>query len=330
MLKRLRAGAEFDTVTLTSSGALVGLGTVGIVTTDCGLCPSGGLLVPQHSVPATHQLVSADSFQALGVHLVAGRGITDADGWKAARVAVVSRALALRHFQNGEAIGRRLLLGDDPRVWHTVVGVVDDPPIVGLGGALLPPFTVYASVLQHPPRNVEILLRPRAGRALAPAAASAVSRALGATAVDEMSEARMLAAQRAPIAWFGRFFAVEGWLTLLLAAVGTLVQMRLWVRSLAPELGVRRALGARRWRVIGVVLGRAAVVGFAGLGVALVLGPPVWGALGTIVRGLPAWEPAIVARYAALLLATTTIGALIPAWHAVRTAPAGLLASSGA
>ena len=36
------------------------------------------------------------------------------------------------------------------------------------------------------------------------------------------------------------------------------------------------------------------------------------------------------ARYAALLLATTTIGALIPAWHAVRAAPAGLLASSGA
>jgi hypothetical protein len=329
LLERLRSGESFDTVSLSSAGAVVGLGTVGVVTTDCGLCPWGGLMVPQHSVAATHQLVSADSFQALDVHLVAGRGITDADRWDAPRVAVVNRALALRHFQDGQAIGRRLLLGDDPRAWHTVVGVVDDPPVAGLGGALLPAYKVYASVLQHPARNVELLVRPRAGRGLDRTVAPALARALESGRIAELSEAALLAGQREPVAWFGHFFAAEGWVTLLLAAVGTLVQVRLWVRSLAPELGLRRAVGARRARTVGLVLARAALVGAGGITVGLTLGPSVWGALGTIVQDLPAWEPLVVLRYAALLIGPATIGALLPAWRASRTAPALLLASSG-
>ena len=328
LLERLRSGEDFDTVSLTSSGAVVGLGTVGIVTTDCGLCPWGGLMVPQHSVAAAHQLVSADSFQALGVHLVAGRGITDADDWSAPRVAVVSRALALRHFQHGEAIGRRLLLGDDPRAWHTVVGVVDDPPVVGLGGAMLPPFTVYASVLQHPTRDVELLVRARAGRTPDRSVAATVRGTLKSTVVAEQSEAALLAAQQAPVTWFGRGLAAEGWLTLALAALGTLVQVRLWVQSLGPELGLRRALGARRSRIVALVLGRAAAVGAGGILVGFTLGPSVWSALGTIVRGLPAWDPAVVLPYAALLIATTTIAAVVPAWRASRAAPAGLLAAA--
>jgi len=100
----------------------------------------------------------------------------------------------------------------------------------------------------------------------------------------------------------------------------------LWVVSLAPELGLRRAVGAGAGRVMALVLGRAALVGVGGVAVGLVLGPAVWSALGTIVRGLPAWDTVVVARFAVLLVATTLVGALVPAWRAVRTAPATLLA----
>jgi putative ABC transport system permease protein len=327
VLESLRTGAAYDTVSLTGDGAAIGLGTLSVVTTDCGLCPSGGLLVPWHSVAAMHQVVSADTFQSLGIHLLAGRGITDADGWNAPRVAVVSRSLARRHFQNGDAIGRRLLFGDDPRTWHTVVGIVEDPRPSGLGGALLPPFAVYASVLQHPAPAIELLLRPRsggrAGRLLEPEVTRLLDAAGG---VAYVSEASLLAAQLAPVAWFGRLFAAEGWAMLVGALVATLVQMRLWVASLAPELGLRRAVGAGAGQVMALVLGRAALVGVGGVVVGLVLGPAVWSGLGTIVRGLPAWDTGVVARFAVLLVATALVGALVPAWRAVRTTPATLLA----
>jgi hypothetical protein len=329
LLDSLKAGAEFDTVSLTSAGAVVGLGSVSVATTDCGICPYGGLLVPWHSVPATHQFVSADSFQAMGVRLVAGRGITTADGWDAPRVAVVSRALAMLHFQNGDALGRRMLLGDDARTWHTVVGVVDVPPALGLGGALLPAFSVYASVLQHPPRNIELLLRPRRGHLGGPDLRAAVAQGLGLTpdGVGRMSETRLLALQLAPVAWFARLFGAEGWAMLFIAALASLVQMQLWVRAHEPELGLRRAVGAGRGRIVALVLLRAAGVGAGGVAVGLWLGPAVWSALGTVVRGLPAWDAGLVLRYAALLVAVSTMGALVPAWRAVRAAPARLLAS---
>lgn len=328
LLARLRTGAAYDTVSLTGDGAAVGLGTVSVVTTDCGLCPAGGLLVPWHSVAALHQVVSADTFQSLGIRLLAGRGITDADRWGAAPVAVVSRSLAVRHFQNGDAIGRRLLFGDDPRTWHTVVGIVEDPRPAGLGGALLPAFAVYASVLQHPAPAVELLLRPRAGRGptarpLEPDA----RRLLGAAGGTPVSEAALATAQLAPMAWFGRLFAAEAWATLLAALIATAVQMRLWVGSLAPELALRRAVGAGWGQIIALVLRRAAAVGAGGVMVGVVLGPAVWSALGTVVRGLPTWDIALLARMALLLVAVTTLGALVPAWRAARAAPATLLAA---
>ncbi len=325
LLDRLRAGAAFDTVSLTGDGASLGLGTVSVVTTDCGFCPMGGLYVPWHAVPALHQVVSADTFQSLGLQLLAGRGITDADRWNAPRVAVVSRSLAQRHFQNGDAIGRRLLFGDDPRTWHTVVGIVDDAVPSGLGGALLPPFAVYASVLQHPAFAVELMLRPRAGQSARARAPDLRGLANGAEPVTHIGEAGLRSAQIAPVAWFGRLFTVEGWATLLVALLATVVQIQLWVRSLAPELGLRRAVGARAARVVFLVVGRAALVGVAGGLIGAGLGPALWTALGTVVRGLPAWDGGLLVRTAGLLVGITTLGAVLPAWRATRVATATLL-----
>ena len=326
VLERLRAGSSYDTVSLTGDGAALGLGTLSVVTTNCGLCPAGGLLVPWHSVAAVHQVVSADTFQSLGIRVLAGRGIGDADGWNSPPVALVSRSLAIRHFQNGDAIGRQLLFGDDPRTWHTVVGIVEDVRPMGLGGALLPAFAVYGSVLQHPAPAVELMLRPRTGGSPGRPLAPDIRRLLGASGGAHVSEAALHAAQLAPVAWFGRLFAAEGWVTLLMALLVTLVQMRLWVQSLAPELGLRRAVGAGRGRVMALVLGRAALVGAGGALVGAALGPALWSVLGAVVGELPAWDPGLLARAAVLLIAVTTAGALVPAWRAARTAPAALLA----
>src|SRR4029077_21133817 len=127
-------------------------------------CREGGILALWHYESAAHEFVSADSFQPMSLHLLAGRGITAADQWSSPRVAVVSRGLARRHFQNGNAIGSMIKVGDDPAEWHTVVGGVDAAPGPGVGAALEPPFTVYLSVLQHPVASVELLVRPRPGR----------------------------------------------------------------------------------------------------------------------------------------------------------------------
>lgn len=330
LLQRVRRSGQFDTVSLTSQGADLGLGLVRYLTTDCGMCFTGGIFLKYHTVPAVHQFVTADSFGALGVHLRAGRGIEDGDGWGARRVAVVNRRLAALHFQNGEAIGRRIRIGDQPGAWYDVVGVVDDPPPGGFGAALQPQNTVYVSLLQAPVRTAELVVRPGSAAA-ASTLRTTVAESLGIRPSDIAitSEARLAAVDAAPLAWFGRWIGVEGWVMLLVSVIGSVVLMRIWVESIRSELGVRRAVGARRRQVMAFVLIRAVLTAAGGVGVALWFGPVLWSALANLIPGTPAWDPVLLLRLSALLVAATLTGALLPGWRAATTPPATLLASDG-
>jgi hypothetical protein len=327
LLQRLSSDSQHSVISLSSPGTIAGLGTVAVITTDCGLCPFGNLMVPWHQVLATHEMVSADTFRALGVKMVAGRSIGAQDRWGAPRVAVVNRALAARHFQRGEAIGRQLMVGLKRSEWYTVVGIVDDPPPAGFGAALQPEYTVYLSVLQHPVSQIDLLVRhpvnPGAG-----AVASMIQDELGVSpgGVASQKESELIAAEARPLRWFGRWFGVEGWIALLIALTGTYALMRLWVRSLYAELGLRRAVGARTRSIIGYVVVRAGLVSLVGAGTGIWFGPALWDMLSGLMPGLPVWDWKLVLQFTALLTVTTVIGALEPALRVVRARPAELLA----
>jgi putative ABC transport system permease protein len=285
-------------------------------------------MVPWRQVLATHEMVSADTFRALGIKLVGGRGISSADGWSAPKVAVVNRALASQHFQHGEALGRQLMIGLNRSDWYTVVGVVEDQTPSGLGGALQPPYTVYLSLLQHPIPEVDLLLRTT-GHPESTDPEHLVQGTLGISpgGVARTSESALLSRDTGPLAWFGRWFGFEGWVSLVIALTGTFALMRLWVVSLSGELGLRRSVGARRRHIIGWVCARACIVGLAGTAAGLWFGPAVWEALSSVVTGLPGWDGAIVARLALLLVGTTMAAALYPAWRAANAGPAQLMGS---
>jgi len=259
----------------------------------------------------------------------AGRGITTGDGWRAPRVAVVSRSLAAHHFQHGEAVGRQILVGGERRDWYRVVGVVEDQRPVGFGAGLQPSDAVYLSVLQHPAPTVDLLVRaPRdAGRAIA--LSHDLRDALGTTDVSvvRIDFRTFLVKQAAPLVWFGRMLGVEGWVILVLATVGTFVVMQLWVTSLLLELGVHRAVGARQTHILRFVLARAAGVALVGVAIGLGAGLVVWGTLASVAAGLPPWDPAAAVRFVPLLVGATLGGALLPAWRATHSTPTSLLAS---
>jgi len=124
-------------------------------------------------------------------------------------------------------------------------------------------------------------------------------------------------------------FDVEGVGILAIATIGTFAMMWLWVASLLAELGVRRAVGARRRSVMAYVLWRALLVAVAGAAFGSWLGLMVWDALGNALSGLPAWDPGAVLRYALVLCAAALAGALLPAWRAAHTPPTALLAAGG-
>ena len=328
LLDRLK-GASL-TASLTSPGAIAGLGTIEGVTTDCGQCSEGGIPSRFHVFYATHHIVSSDSFQALGIRLVAGRALQSGDRAGSAPVAVVNRALALRHFQRGEAVGRPMLVGDDKQ-WYTVVGVVDDAPAWGFGTRFQPRFTVYLSILQHPPAAAELLVPGDGGTGAGARARRELAAALGPLGlkIHTTRLAQLHAREAAPVQWFARWIAFQGWVTTLLACVGMFAVMRIWVRALVPELGVRRAMGATRRRLVVLVAGQAAAVVIAGVLAGCWFGWSVWSVLPTILRGAATWDSAAVAAAALPLTLATFAGALVPALRALGREPAQLIESSG-
>jgi len=314
LIRRSKRGT--GVASITSPGALEGLGTVDVAITDCGRCSEGGIATPQRAVAVAFSVVSPDTFRALNIRLVEGRPIVAGDDWTAPRTVVVNHALASAHFENGRAVGRHIQIGEGPNNRFEVVGVVEDTQPVALGGSLEPPYAVYGSVLQLPPTTVDVLVRPPLRAALTQ---------LG-TVRRVVSEDQWWAEQAAPLGWFANALWIGGALVLVLAVVGTGAATHLWVAALMPELAVRRAIGARRRDVLKHVLWRAALVALAGVCFGFVLSDLTSAPLASLVPGMSGNDFAASMRMALVLVVAVMTGAAIPAWRAARARPATLAA----
>jgi hypothetical protein len=325
LLDHLRRAGTFEIASLSSPGALSGLGSIDVVVTECGRCSLGGIATPMRTVPAVLNVVSADTFRAMGVPVLRGRSIAPSDAWRSQRVAVVSRTLAAKHFEGGHALGRQLQLGQGAGPWFTVVGVVEDRTPLALGGGLLPPYVVYASALQLPPSSAELLVRPIAGRRYDPEALRGWVGSVG-HVVREQNEGQWLAAMASRSRWLGRIVSLGGAFVLVAALLGTFAVIQLWVAAWLPELAVRRAVGARRSDILRYVLSRAVGVALVAVPFGLLASDLMSIPLASAIAGLPAIDLNFARPLALLLLATAVAGALIPARRASRADPAALAA----
>jgi predicted lysophospholipase L1 biosynthesis ABC-type transport system permease subunit len=235
-------------------------------------------------------------------------------------VAVVNRHLALRHYEHGDAIGRDIFIASGwPATPYKVVGIVEDEPSPVLGAALEPRPTVYLSVLQHPPVNAELLIE--GGRQLP---------ALEGMATDTAISQRALARREAnPLRWFAAWFRLGGLVMLAIALLGTFTTLRMWVRSRAAELGLRRSVGATKLSVAMFVLRHAVAMAAGGLAIGLflfaVIARP---SIADLFADLPAWNGNVVLSLGVLLVGTAIASALLATWTLLQRPPSAILATS--
>jgi putative ABC transport system permease protein len=309
-------------ISLGSSGAHRGLGTIGNVVADCAPRCAPGVAVRGRSETVVHHAVSGDSFAVAGLRLRVGRTFTTADNWQAPLVAIVSARMARDLFPDGDAIGRRVQLDLLSSAWFEVVGVVDDATPRGFGSVVQPPYAVYVSVLQHPVAQIELATRGETRVALDVLALSAPGGA-GFTPVRAVleREARVLH-------WFTRALTVMGGIAIVIALGGLLAMLTLWLQSQRTELGVRRAVGARRWDVHRLVLGQAGRVAIGGSLFGAWLGQIGWDVLPRIVPGASGWDGAVVLAVA-IGLSLLTLATAYALTRRFLQRPVGALLSAG-
>ncbi len=312
------AGNSMAAVSLASNGTHRGLAAVAQVTSDCGKRCAPGTAVRGSTEDVAHFAVSGDTFALSGLPILAGRALTDADRWDSPLVAVVNASLANAMFPNGDAVGKRMQLAALNNAWFEVVGIVGDTPAHGLGAVMQPHRGVYVSILQQPVSLFEVgtaaaTIQPEVLRGIGQPRGSATTLASAMT-----SDGRVLA-------WFTNLLLGMGVVTAIIAVGGLLVMLGLWLVSQQRELGVRRAVGARRRDVHRLVLGRAALVAVGGSLFGAWLGQIAWDVLPRIVAGAPDFDVRAVTYTSVLLSLFTMTVAWLMAHRFTRTPVSALL-----
>ncbi len=297
------------------------------------------LAEPGEQTGASWDRVSANYLQDLGVQLVKGRHLSEADTATSELVAVVNEAFVKRFFKDGEDPLDQHFGLNLPEVANTfrIVGVVRDARFAGfqLDRPMRPMFFVplaqtvpYENPLM---RRVETashyvggillvtntppgVLEPQVARVLADADPNMVV-----TSVRTLREQveRTFDQPRAVASLAGLF----GGVALILAAIGLYGVTAYSVARRTSEIGVRMALGADRGKVMGLVLGSA----FKRVGAGLLLGLPLAVGAGYLLSsqlyGVAFWDPvALVVATGSLALAAFA-ASVVPASRAAAIAP---------
>ena len=202
--------------------------------------------------------VSDGYFETLHTPLLAGRDFDNHDGVGAGLVAIVNQKMAEKFFAGRAPLGGHFRMHEGPTLGPPIeiIGVVKDAKYQTLREQT-PPTAYVPAAQEEKPRlsaNFE-LLATGPPSALIPDVKAAVAevnpdvtltfRTLEAQVSESLSLERLLAT-------LSGFF---GGLALLLATIGLYGVMSYNVARRRSEIGIRMALGARRGRLLGMVLG---------------------------------------------------------------------------
>ena len=267
--------------------------------------------------------VSPRFFEVLDTPIIRGRDFTDRDTVSSPRVAVVNEAFVRRHFRDRDPIGIQLSIGSDRRPWE-IVGVAADVVYESMRDTSRP--TVYTPYRQMPggPVSFEAAI----GGAQAPVTAAlhevVQSKLPGVrVAVRTLTSQveRSLITERLLATLAGAF----GALALILAVIGVYGLLTYSVTLRTGEIGIRMALGARRARVLRLVLGEILAFTAAGMVIGLCAAAIGARALETMLFGLSPFDPATFVVVALIFIVATLLAAFPPARRATSVDPLSAL-----
>jgi predicted permease len=262
-------------------------------------------------------------FETLQIPIVRGRGFTDHDNTGSAAVALISESLARSVWPGQDPIGQevRMLTSDPGMRWYRIIGVAADTKDRGLGTE--PHSAIYYSYYQGLGRYALLLVRTRPDpMSLAAEIRRAIVSVNDKLALDRLGSLERQMADSVEAQRFSMVLAVLfAGLALALGAVGVYGVTACTVAQRTQEIGIRMALGASRRAVLGMLLREAMRLAAIGLAVGAIAALGLTRFLQSLLYGVLAGDPLILAGAAAFLWFTVTIACLAPALRAVRIDP---------
>jgi predicted permease len=266
--------------------------------------------------------VDEDFFAAMGIPLVAGRGVEPGDGPDAEPVVVVSQVAAQRFWPDSDPLGQEIR----PEGWEQtfrVVGVARNTKVATLHEPPTPLF--YFAWAQFQRRIGQLWLLARGG-APAPETAAALQQLAreldpdlvvvqAKTLADELDLLLFIPRVRAFVLGFFGAFA------LALASVGLFGVVTHAVSRRTREVGIRMSLGAGRRAVTTMVVREAMMVVLFGCLAGFLASLGLIRLLEAYLTGIGAYDPVTLTVVPVLLVGVGALASLIPALKASRVNP---------
>ena len=284
----------------------------------------------QAALLATGRTVSPDYFATLGMRLIRGRMLTNQDESGSSHAVVINQSMAERLWPQQDPLGRHLIdVGDEqtPAVWNrdaasVVVGVVSNTH----GGSLAAGFgdEVYLPMTATREQPVMyVLLRTRAGTSEAAAGLRRVVKeadpSVPMTRVRSLNEvvAASVSAPRSMAILLLSF----GALALLIGGVGVYSLIAYVVSWRTREIGIRLALGALRWQIVGAIVKQSLLLAVGGSVAGLLVAALLMQFLRSFLFGVSVLDPLTFCTVPAVMLLLALFAAWLPARRAAGVDP---------
>ena len=267
--------------------------------------------------------VSNDYFRAMGIQLLAGRGITEDDRDGVTPVVVISESFARKFWPGEDPIGKRIRWGGWGVEWLTVVGVVADVKAASLEKEPAPASYMPIFQVKRTRRNVVFIARTLGDPAALVSAMRdrirAVDEELPVYDVRTMNNviAESVEQRRFAMLLISIFAAVA----LLLASVGLYAVMSNLVAQRTREIGIRVALGARGVDVLTLIVRQGALFTLTGVALGLACSFALTRTMESLLFGVSATEPLVFIVIPLLLTGVALAACLAPARRATKVDP---------
>jgi putative ABC transport system permease protein len=277
-----------------------------------------------------YQATTSDYFNTVGTRILRGRGFTSQDRGEAARVAVVSQAMAKVLWPNKDPIGQCFHIENIATPCMRVIGVAEDAVQYSISDneRLLYYMPDEQPSMVLPGRRLFLRIttdNPRAQMERVRRALQAVMPAPAYVTVSTLED--VVDAQRRSWQLGATMFVAFGALALIVAAVGLYGVITYDVAQRMHELAIRIALGARTANIISSVVAQA--FSFAGAGVAFGIGAVLllarW--VQPLLFGVSARDPLMLAFVGVVIAIVALLASAGPAARASRADPIDALRS---
>jgi putative ABC transport system permease protein len=287
-----------------------------------------GLHVESYPTPAGEEEsvespeITPGYFEALGVSLIAGRDITEADGAATQKVAIVNRSFALKYFGSPEKALGHYAGRSSSKLDTQIVGVVADSKHRGVREGVIPMF--YTAFSQDPnATGLQFYVRTTQNPELAENSVRVALHGLDSKLVidsmktmDEQIDANV--SNERMIALLATSFALVALLTTGIGLYGVLAYA---TAQRTREIGIRMALGAQRFAVVRLVLTDMAKVALVGMAVAIPLAMMLARWMRSQLFGVQPFDPATMAGCVVVTVAMVLMAAALPARRAASVEP---------